>query len=202
MAVSPGRPEYRRVLESLPAVPDGPTTSLKRSTHRGEDLVSCYRVYWEAILTTILGSCRRFILIVAVLLVGVGLVEAVGVIPLVKAAPHPLASPKAVPAFWANVILQVLVAAILVLIAVRTTGRSRLLTVALGFLAFVTIALGFVLTNAASAYWGDSPGLHRASIVLYVCAAADLVAAVLIVTIAFLLPRWAAEGPGGPVTGR
>ncbi len=140
-------------------------------------------------MTTNLGSCRRLILIVAALLVGVSLVEAVGVIPRVAAAPYPLASAKAVPAFWVNVVLQVLVAAILVLLAVRATGRTRLLVVVLGFLALFTIGLGLALIDAASAYWGDSPGLHRASILLFVCAAADLVAAVLVVTIAFLLPR-------------
>jgi hypothetical protein len=140
-------------------------------------------------MTTNRGSSRRLILIGAALLVGIALAVAVGVIPPVKAAPYPLASPKAVHAFWLNVVLQVLAAAALVFIAGRTTGRRRRLTTGLGFLAFFIILLGLALTDAASAYRGDSPGLNRASIFLFVCAAADLIAAVLVVTSAFLLPR-------------
>ena len=148
-------------------------------------------------MTTKLGSSRRLILIVATLLIGVAFVLAVAVIPPVKAAPYPLASPKAVSAFWLNAILQVLVAAIFVFTAVRATGRGRLLTLVLGLLAFVTIVLGLALTDAGSAYRGDSPGLSRAAIFLFVCAAADLVAAVLVVTTAFRLPRRAVHHRAG-----
>jgi len=114
----------------------------------------------EVNITVNLSSCRRFILTGAALLVGVALIVAAGVIPPVTADTYPSATPeRAVPALWVIVVLHILVATVLVFIAIRTTGRSRLPTIVLGFLAFLTIVLGYAFTDGAFAYRGHGPAM-------------------------------------------
>ena len=137
-------------------------------------------------------SCRRLALTSAALLVVVALVVAAGVIPLVKADTHPGAMPqKAVPAFWFNVGLNVLGAAVLGLLAIRTTGRSPRTTIVLGLWAFVALLLAIALIDAASAYGGHGPAMRTATILLFFCSAVEILAAVLIIVTAIALPKHA-----------
>ena len=141
-------------------------------------------------MTISLDACRRFILIGAALLVGVALALAVAVIPSVVADPHPSAMPeKAVPALWVAAGFRILVAIVLALIAMRTTGRSWLSTILLGLLALSVAFSGYLLTTAALAFRGHGPPMQTATILLFICSAADLLAAGLVAAAAFLLPR-------------
>ncbi len=134
--------------------------------------------------------CRSFLLICAALLVAVALVLAAGVIPPVKAATFPGATPEsAVPAFWVNVVLSLLTATVLGFIAIRTKGRSRISTTGLVLLAFLVLLLAFALVDAAFAYNSEGPTMQTAAILLFICSAADLLAAVLVITTVFVLPK-------------
>jgi hypothetical protein len=141
-------------------------------------------------MTVSLESCRRFLLVGAALLVVVALVIATGVIPPVRADTFPLALPgRAAAAFWVNVVLCLVVAALLVLAAVRTEKRSRRSAVALGFLAAFVLLLALALFDAGSAFRAHGPALHGATVLLFLCAAADLLAGILVVASVSLFPR-------------
>jgi hypothetical protein len=134
--------------------------------------------------------CRSSLLTCAALLIAVALVVAAGVIPPVKADTFPGATPEgAVPAFWGCVVLSLLAATVLGFIAIRTKGRSSLSTTFLVLLAFLVLLLAFALTDAAFAYHSEGPAMQTAAILLFLCSAADLLAAVLVITTAFLLPK-------------
>jgi hypothetical protein len=127
---------------------------------------------------------RRLVLrVAAALALGVAIIVAVGVIPLVRADTSPHATPgRAIPAFWGNIILQVLVGMALFGISfIRRTGdrASKVPAVVVGLIA---LALGLGLLDAAMAYQGEGPGMLGASIALYVCVGFDF----LIGVIAFL----------------
>jgi len=137
-----------------------------------------------------LGSCRCALLISAALIVAVALVVAAGVIPPVKADTFPDATPEsAVPAFWANVLIGLLMAVILAVTAIRTSGRSRRSTVMLTVVAALVLILAFALNDAALAYKAEGPPMRSATTLLFLCAAVDLLAAVLIGASAFQLPK-------------
>lgn len=134
--------------------------------------------------------CRRSLLTCAALLVAAALVMVAGVIPPVKADTFPGSTPEAaVPAFWVNVAISLLTATVLGFIATRTNGRSCLLTAVLILLAFLILFLAVALTDAAFAYNSHGPAMHTATILLCVCIAADLLAAVLVILTAFILPK-------------
>lgn len=136
-----------------------------------------------------LRSCRRSLVSCATMLVAVALILAAVVIPQVKSDPFPGATPeRAVPVFWAIAALNLLAAAVLVLIAVRTTGRSRLSTAVASAVAFLAVVSGLALTGPAGGAWSHGPAMHTASILLFLCVAADLIAAVLSTTTVFRMP--------------
>jgi hypothetical protein len=128
-------------------------------------------------------SHRLILSVGAALALGVAIIVAVGVIPLVRADTSPSATPgRAIPAFWVNIILQVLVGMALFGISfIRRTGdrASKVPAVVVGLIA---LALGLGLLDAAMAYQGEGPGMLGASIALYVCVGFDF----LIGVIAFL----------------
>ncbi len=141
-------------------------------------------------MTANLRFCRRSLLVSAALLVAVTLVVAAGIIPPVKSDTSPAAGPeRAVPAFWVNVAITLLVAAILGAIAIRTRGRSRLSTTSLVVAACLVLLLAVALTTAAFAFRAHGPPLHTATILLFFCAAADLMAALLVITAALRYPK-------------
>ena len=134
--------------------------------------------------------CRRILLTSAGLFVAVALVVAAGVIPPVKADIFPSATPqRAVAAFWGNIAFDLLAATALVFIAIRATGRSRLSTTVLGFLAPLALLLAFALTEAAFAFQTQGPAMQTVPILLFLCSAADLLTAALVTTAVFLFPK-------------
>ncbi len=141
-------------------------------------------------MTVSVKFCRNSLLIGAALLVIVALVEVVGVIPPVKADTSLFATPEsAATGFWVNVVISIIVSASLIVIAIRTKVRSRLSTVLLGILAFVTLLLALALTDARDAFMGHGPPMQLVPILLFICIGADLIAAILVITTAFLYPK-------------
>ncbi|MFQ5398576.1 MAG: hypothetical protein ACE5E7_03165 [Anaerolineae bacterium] len=135
---------------------------------------------------------RGSLLIAAALLVAVAVLIAVGIIPPVKTDTFPQATPeRAVPAFWVNVVFTFVVAVVLGVIGFRTTGRSRWSTIVLWSLGLLTLLLAFALNDAALAYRGHGPALRTATILLHFCSVADLVAALVILSVALFLPKQA-----------
>jgi Zn-dependent protease with chaperone function len=102
------------------------------------------RAVRQVTVTVSLAFRRRSLLTSAVLLVVVALVVAAAVIPPVRADIFPRAAPqRAATAFWANVACNLLAATVLVFIAVRATGRSRLSTTILELMAFLAGVVPF-----------------------------------------------------------
>jgi hypothetical protein len=133
---------------------------------------------------------QRMLLVCAALLAAVAIVEALGVVPPVQAATFPGATPEsAVPAFWVNIGLNFVAAAILVCIAIWSKGRSWISTSGLVVIGLVTMFLGIALTDAFFAFQEAGPSMHTVSILLFFCAAADFLAGALVVIIAFLRPK-------------
>jgi hypothetical protein len=134
--------------------------------------------------------CRRMLLACAVLLVAVAIVVALGVIPPVQVATFPGATPEnAVPAFWVNIGLNFVAAAILAFIAIWSKGRSWISTSVLVVTGLVIMFLGIALTDAAFAYQSEGSSMQTVSMLLFFCAAADFLAGALVVTTAFLRPK-------------
>ena len=82
-------------------------------------------------------------------------------------------------------ILNLLVATPLVFIAIWPTDRSS--RSLLGTLALLAFLLASVFTGPAFGFLGHGPVMRTASILLFFCAAAEFLAAVLVSTAAFLL---------------
>lgn len=134
--------------------------------------------------------CRRMLLASAALFVVGALVVAAGVIPSAKADIFPSATPqRAVVALWGNVAFNLIAATVLLFIALRAAGRSRLSTTVLGLLAALALLLAFALTDAAFAYRIHGAAMQTARILLFLCSAADLLAAALVITAVFLFPK-------------
>jgi len=137
-----------------------------------------------------LKSCRRILLTSAGLFVAVALVVAAGVILPVKADIFPYAAPqRAVAAFWGNIAFNLLAATVLVFIALRATGRSRLSTTVLGLLVSLALLLAIALTDAAFAYQTHGVAMQTVPILLFLCSATDLLTAALVTTAVFLFPK-------------
>jgi hypothetical protein len=133
---------------------------------------------------------RGTLLISAALLVVAAIVIGAGVIPPVKADLYPQATPEeAAPALWIISGGSFFIAAIVAAIAVRITADRRSITVVLGVMAFLILLFAFALNDAAEAYGAHGPAMCTASILLFICAAADLLAAVLVIISMFLIPR-------------
>ena len=133
---------------------------------------------------------RRLLFVYAAVVVAVALVIALGVIGPVKEDVYRNATPEmAVKAFWFNIGFKLFMAAVLVLIAVPAKGRSGISTAVHIVVGFVVTILGLVLIDAASAYLSHGPAMRTASILLYICAAADILVGVLVFITAFLQPR-------------
>ena len=143
-------------------------------------------------MTVSLAFCRRSLLTSAVLLVAVALVVAAAVIPQVRADASPGAAPeRAVHAFWANIVFNVLAAIVFWFVAVRTKGRSLLPLFVLGLLALVVLLFGYALTDAALAYRSHGPAMQTPSMILFFCSGIDFLAALLVITAASLFPKQA-----------
>ena len=133
---------------------------------------------------------QRMLFTYAAILGAVALVLAAGVIEPVRAEAALGATPEeAVYAFLVNIGFNILSAVILVFIAMRSKGRGWFSTSANMVVGLVVLFLGIALADAASAYQSHGPLMQTASTLLFLCAAADFLAGVLIVTTAFLRPK-------------
>ena len=133
---------------------------------------------------------RRMLLVCVVVLFIVALVVALGVIPPLKSDTYPGVTPeKAAAAFWVNIGLNLLSAFSLFFIAIRSKGRSWKSTSVLVIAGVIVLLLGLALADAASAYQKHGPSMQYASIFLFICAAADFLAGVTVITAAFLRPK-------------
>jgi hypothetical protein len=136
-------------------------------------------------------SWRRRVLILgaALMLVSASLV-AFGVIPLVRADTFPGAAPdRAVPAFWVNVLLSLLVAVAAVPSSRLGSNRATLRRALAGVLGLLALVLGLFLIDAATAFSRHGAGTHGAVVVLWVCVCLDVAAGLGIV--------WSALGRRG-----
>ncbi len=141
----------------------------------------------------IAGQGRNSLLVAAALLAAVGFSIAVFVIPaaaayaLLQATP-----PQAVAAFWVVAGISLTLALSVLFAAVQGTLRSRWRVTAIVLLvlvALVVLLLALGLLDAAFAYWSHGPAMRTSSVVLFVCVAADLVAAALVIASTFLFGR-------------
>ncbi len=132
----------------------------------------------------------RMLLVCAVVFVIVALMLTLGVIPSVETDTYPGATSEiAVPAFWVNIGLNLLSALTLFFIATKSKGRSGISTSVLVIAGLIILLLGLALADAASAYQKHGPSMQSASILLFICAAADFIGGAVVITTAFLRPK-------------
>ena len=121
--------------------------------------------------------CRRMLLVCALLCFAVAAVLAIGVIQPVKDEVLRGATPeRAVQAFWVNIILNLLTSMALVVIAFWSKGRSWPSTSVLVVCGLAALLLGITLFDAGTAYRSHGPTMQTASVILFFCAAADVLA--------------------------
>lgn len=129
----------------------------------------------------------RILLLGAALLLASAAIVAFGVIPSVRSDTFPRATPdRAVPAFWENVLLSVLVSATALASSRAGSTRATLRRVLPGVAGLVALLLGLLLIDAATAFSGHGPEMHRAVVALWVCVCFDLVGGGLMVVSAFM----------------
>ena len=133
---------------------------------------------------------RRILLISCVLLAGVALVLAAGVIPSVKTDQFRGATPqRAVPVFWFMIavnLLAILALARTAFLEVHSSWSWRVLT---GAVAMMILLFAFALMDGAFAYFGHGPEMRAVSILMFFCAGCDVIAGVLALIAAFLKPN-------------
>ena len=128
-------------------------------------------------------SWRQRILMLgaALMLISAALV-AFGVIPLVRGDTSPHAAPdRAVPAFWANVLLVLLVVTAAVTSSRLGSNCATLRRVLAGVPGFLALVLGLLLIDAATAFSGHGPGMHGAVVALWVCVCLDVAGGIAMV---------------------
>jgi len=137
-----------------------------------------------------LNLSRRILQITAILLIIVAIAATIFVIPQVKAEVSRGDTPMvAVTAFWVNIIFTVVAAVVIWFISFRTKGRNFIQSFFLGLMAFITLILGWLLSDAGGAYITHSPEMHTASIVLFVCAGIDFLAVILVIIAMLFFPK-------------
>jgi hypothetical protein len=109
---------------------------------------------------------------------------AVAVIPAVRS--DPLASPEsAIPAFWANVLANLVVGSALASRALRPHAGRPLLVLA----GLAALVLGLLLLDAAAAFVRHGPNLAATTAILAACAIGDATAGGLALAGGWLQPR-------------
>jgi hypothetical protein len=133
---------------------------------------------------------RRLLLIYAASLALVALALTIGVIdPVEVEASIGATRAIAVTAFWVIAGLNVLFAAILVIIAARLKTQTCDVTPVHAIGGIIVILLGIMLADAASAYQSHGPSMQTASLILVFCATADFLTGVMMVITAFIQPK-------------
>ena len=136
-----------------------------------------------------LHQSHRILQVYAFVLVILSIILISGVIPSVKAEFLRGGTPeKAVIAFWVNVGLNILSAVVLILIAIRSKGRTWISTSVIVLTGFIVFLLGLALSDAAAAYSGHGPAMENASVLLFVCAALDILTGLAMIITAYLRP--------------
>lgn len=130
----------------------------------------------------------RFALSTAAVVFGViALLIATIVIPPVQNDTFPFATPeRAATAFWVSVVLHFFIGILLVFNAIRFSDSSRGRP---GVLGAFSILFGLALLDAAVAFQAHGPALVNATTCLWICAVADFLAGVLLITTAVLLRK-------------
>ena len=133
---------------------------------------------------------RRVLLVCGVAFVTVALVLALGVMQPVKAEAGRGATPeKAVVAFWVNIALNLISALVIFSIVIPSNDFRWISKSVLIFTGLTVLLLGIALADAGLAYLSHGPAMKFASVVLFICAAADFLVGVLVVAAAVLLPK-------------
>ena len=134
-----------------------------------------------------LPAYRRTLFVCAAIIVVVAIILAVGVIGPVKDEVARGGSPQmALNAFWINIGITLFAAVSLIIAALRSKGRSWLSTSAQIVIALIVLILGLTLIDAASAYSSHGPPMRIASIIMYICAAADILVGIMVFITALL----------------
>jgi len=122
---------------------------------------------------------QRMLMLAAALMLASAAIVAFGVIPLVRADTFPGAAPdRAVPAFWANVVLALSVAAAAAAASRLGSDRATLRRGLAGVPGLLALGVGLVLIDAATAFSGHGPGMHGAVVALWVCVCLDVAAGI------------------------
>ena len=133
---------------------------------------------------------NRLLLVCATLFLLVAFVVALRVIPAVKSDISPNAVPeRAVPPFWVNVGLSVLLSVSCGAIAVWSKGRGRFSTTILVVLGIIALLVGLALVNAALAFQSHEMLARGTPAFLFVCAAVDLLAGALVLLVTYRRPK-------------
>ena len=122
---------------------------------------------------------QRILMLGAALMLASASVVVFGVIPPVRTDTFPGATPdSAVPAFWGNVLLVLLVAAAAVTSSRLGSNRATLRRALAGVPGLLALVLGLLLIDAAAAFSGHGPGMHGAVVALWVCVCLDVAAGI------------------------
>ena len=122
---------------------------------------------------------QRILMLGAALMVISAALVAFSVIPLVRADTYPGAAPdRAVSAFWANVLLVLLVVAAAVTSSRLGSNRATLRRALAGVPGLLALVLGLLLIDAATAFTGHGPGMHGAVVAIWVCVCLDVAAGI------------------------
>ena len=84
-----------------------------------------------------------------------------------------------------------LVALLPLVTSARSQGRSRISTPVLVVTGIAILVFGFVLSDAARAFAEAGPSMRAVATLLFLCVAADVLAGVLTLGMAFLRPNTA-----------
>lgn len=122
---------------------------------------------------------QRILMLGAALMLASASVVAFDVIPPVRADTSPGATPgSAVPAFWGNALIALLVAAAAVASSRLGSSRATLRRALAGIPGLLALVLGLALIDAATAFSGHGPGMHGAVVALWVCVCLNIVAGI------------------------
>jgi len=129
----------------------------------------------------------RLLLFAAMATLATAAVLAMSVIPPVRADAFPGAAPeRAVPAFWVNAILNVLVAARALSASRLGDGAPTRRRVWTGVAGVIALLLGLALIDAAVAFRAHGPAMQGAVVALWVCVCLDLAGGVSMLVSTFL----------------
>jgi hypothetical protein len=124
-------------------------------------------------------SWHRILYVATGLVILVVLMIAFYIIPQVKADTFPHATPeRAVPAFWVNILIQLLIVAALIYSIMFSHRDGHFKNGFLVTAGVVLILLGLILIDAAAAFLGHTD-LPNTSIFLFICIGFDIIAGIL-----------------------